>query len=335
LRQSLGPCSRGFFRAKIWSASPRSSVERRVAPTSAVRQALSTIGGDSAPAFERGVESPDPIVRVSSCFGLAAMAATHGAAVYRLAEVLASDADPRVRAAASSALGIAGGGNAPAALVAGTNDPEVRVRRAAVKALGFFDDATTGDALEERTEDDDREVAIRAAEALLALTHRRRAASDARARLEASSAWAVEYARTVAEVHGRSPCFKPSRSEFSCSFWSTASPPSRSLRCPFARSPGTHVARGPPADDPLTGEVLSATAPLIEEIGFRRYRAKDLARLTAWGLVEALWFRPVLAWWRLKATLFALIGRRPGWGTIPGGEGILEHPAEAVTPITR
>jgi hypothetical protein len=85
----------------------------------------------------------------------------------------------------------------------------------------------------------------------------------------------------------------------------------------------------------VTGEVLSATALLIEEIGFRRYRAKDLARLTAWGLVEALWFRPVLAWWRLQATALALIGRRPGWGTIPRGEGILEQPAQAVAPLTR
>ncbi|MGZ4342523.1 MAG: glycosyltransferase [Solirubrobacteraceae bacterium] len=85
----------------------------------------------------------------------------------------------------------------------------------------------------------------------------------------------------------------------------------------------------------VSGEVLSATALLIEEIGFRRYRAKDLARLTTWGLVEALWFRPVLAWWRLKATLLALIGRRPGWGTIPRGEGILEHPVGVVTPLSR
>ena len=85
----------------------------------------------------------------------------------------------------------------------------------------------------------------------------------------------------------------------------------------------------------LSGEVLSATALLIEEIGFRRYRAADLARLTFWGLVEALWFRPVLAWWRLKATVLALIGRRPGWGTIPRGEGILEQPAQAVAPLSR
>jgi cellulose synthase/poly-beta-1,6-N-acetylglucosamine synthase-like glycosyltransferase len=85
----------------------------------------------------------------------------------------------------------------------------------------------------------------------------------------------------------------------------------------------------------LIGEVLSATALLIEEIGFRRYRAKDLARLTFWGIVESLWFRPALAWWRLKATGLAIIGRRPGWGVIPRGEGILEQPEPIVAPLTR
>jgi cellulose synthase/poly-beta-1,6-N-acetylglucosamine synthase-like glycosyltransferase len=85
----------------------------------------------------------------------------------------------------------------------------------------------------------------------------------------------------------------------------------------------------------ITGQVLSVTAMLIEEIGFRRYRAVDVARLTAWGFVEALWFRPPLAWWRLQATVLALVGRRPGWGTIPRGEGILEQPVEVVAPLTR
>jgi len=41
----------------------------------------------------------------------------------------------------------------------------------------------------------------------------------------------------------------------------------------------------------LTGATMSAASMLIEEIGFHRYRAKDLARLTAWGLLEAFWFR--------------------------------------------
>jgi cellulose synthase/poly-beta-1,6-N-acetylglucosamine synthase-like glycosyltransferase len=84
----------------------------------------------------------------------------------------------------------------------------------------------------------------------------------------------------------------------------------------------------------VTGELMSATALLIEEIGFRRYRALDLLRLTGWGLVESTWFRPAMAWWRLKATLFALIGRRPGWGTIPRG-ATLEQPVQAVAPLTR
>jgi hypothetical protein len=86
----------------------------------------------------------------------------------------------------------------------------------------------------------------------------------------------------------------------------------------------------------VTSELLSATALLIEEIVFRRYRAKDLGLMTLWGLVEAVWFRPALAWWRLEARALALVGRRPGWGVIPRGEGILEHPPEAlVAPLTR
>jgi hypothetical protein len=74
------------------------------------------------------------------------------------------------------------------------------VRRSSVRALGSFDDPTIGQTLDGCTEDEDRETAIRAAEALLALAHQPRAAPEARARLESSSAWAVEYARTVAEV---------------------------------------------------------------------------------------------------------------------------------------
>lgn len=175
-------------------------LERRVAPTNVVNDALRRIGGGAGPTFERGLKSPDPIVRVSSCFGLATIASTHGVAVHRLTEALGSDRDPSVRAAAAAALGLAGGGNAPEGLVSATTDPDMNVRRAAVKALGAFDDPRTGDVLVERTEDEDREVAIRAAEALLALAGRPRAASAARARLESSSAWAVRYASIVAEV---------------------------------------------------------------------------------------------------------------------------------------
>lgn len=74
------------------------------------------------------------------------------------------------------------------------------MRRSAVKALGSFDDPTTAETIDQRTEDEDREVALRAAEALLALARRPRAAPEARARLESSSAWAVEYAGKIADV---------------------------------------------------------------------------------------------------------------------------------------
>lgn len=179
-------------------------LERRVAPTNVVNDALRRIGGESAPAFEQGIASPDPVVRVSSCFGLSGIAESHGGAVHRLAVVLGSDSDGSVRAAAAHALGIVGGGNAPPELLAATVDPEVNVRRSAVKALGSFDDSTTCKTLVDRTEDEDREVALRAAEALVVLTGRPRATAAARAWLDSSSAWAVRYARKVAEVeHGR------------------------------------------------------------------------------------------------------------------------------------
>jgi hypothetical protein len=120
---------------------------RRVAPTNVVNEALRKIGGEAAPAFERGIVSTDPIVRVSSSFGLSGIAESHGGAVHRLAVVLAEDSDARVRTAAAAALGIVGGGNAPAELLAATADPDVQVRRSAMKALGSFDDPTAGETL--------------------------------------------------------------------------------------------------------------------------------------------------------------------------------------------
>jgi cellulose synthase/poly-beta-1,6-N-acetylglucosamine synthase-like glycosyltransferase len=83
------------------------------------------------------------------------------------------------------------------------------------------------------------------------------------------------------------------------------------------------------------GQVLNATALLIAEIGFHRYSWSDMLRLFAWGLVEAIWYQPAQAWWRTKATVLALCGQRPGWGTIPRGVGIHETPVDAVAPLTR
>jgi HEAT repeat protein len=169
-------------------------------PINLVNNALRRIGPASAPTFERGVASADAIVRVSSCFGLAQIAEERDTAAPRLAAVLETDPDVRVRTAAAKALGFVGGNDAPAALLSATADPEVHPRRAAVRALGAFDDPTTFDTLEACMDDDDRETAIRAAESLLALTERPRAASGARERIKASSAWALQYVRVVAEV---------------------------------------------------------------------------------------------------------------------------------------
>ena len=63
--------------------------------------------------------------------------------------------------------------------------------------------------------------------------------------------------------------------------------------------------------------------------------AAAVARRSAWGMLESLWFRPALAWWRLRATALTLMGQRPSWGVIPRGEAILEQPIEVVPPLTR
>jgi HEAT repeat protein len=174
-------------------------LDGRAAPTNVVNLALRRIGGHAVTAFEQGIASEDPTVRVSSCFGLSE-AEERAAAAGRLAAVLATDSDVRVRTAAASALGIVGGDDAPAALLGATSDPDVQLRRAAVKALGSFDDPAAAATLDEHTEDEDRETAIRAAEALHALAGRPNAARAATARLASSRAWAVDYVRTVAEV---------------------------------------------------------------------------------------------------------------------------------------
>jgi cellulose synthase/poly-beta-1,6-N-acetylglucosamine synthase-like glycosyltransferase len=76
----------------------------------------------------------------------------------------------------------------------------------------------------------------------------------------------------------------------------------------------------------LVGQLQTAGAILIEEVGFRRYTVRDLMVLAGWSLVELLWYRPLNALWRLWATGLVLLGRRPGWGTIPRGAAFTETP---------
>jgi cellulose synthase/poly-beta-1,6-N-acetylglucosamine synthase-like glycosyltransferase len=86
----------------------------------------------------------------------------------------------------------------------------------------------------------------------------------------------------------------------------------------------------------LTGQLQTAGSILIEDVGFGRYRLRDLIMITCWSLLEVFWFRPLTVIWRTWATFLFLIGRRPGWGTIPRGIALAETPVEIVpVPLPR
>jgi hypothetical protein len=53
----------------------------------------------------------------------------------------------------------------------------------------------------------------------------------------------------------------------------------------------------------LVGQLQTAGAILIEEVGFRRYTVRDLMVLAGWSLVELVWYRPLNVLWRLWATV--------------------------------
>jgi cellulose synthase/poly-beta-1,6-N-acetylglucosamine synthase-like glycosyltransferase len=88
----------------------------------------------------------------------------------------------------------------------------------------------------------------------------------------------------------------------------------------------------------LLGQIQTAGAILVEEVGFRRYRSRDLLLLGLWSLLELFWYRPLTMLWRVWATVLLVLGRRPGWGTIPRGAAIGGDagPADAATlPVPR
>ena len=174
---------------------------RRAVPIGVAYDALRGLGPEGAEAFRRGLGAQDPTVRVASCFGVAALAAEQGDpdAADSLARLLEGDDNLRVRTAAAKALGVLGGATPPRALVDAVHDPEVRVRREAVTALGRFDEPDSVGTLAELARDPDREVALRAAESLLALRTRPRAGGEAQAAVASASTWSVEYAQTISE----------------------------------------------------------------------------------------------------------------------------------------
>jgi len=87
----------------------------------------------------------------------------------------------------------------------------------------------------------------------------------------------------------------------------------------------------------MVGQLQTAGAILIEEVGFRRYRDRDLMRLAGWSLLELFWYRPLTAIWRAWATALVIVGRRPGWGSIPRGVAFREEqkPELVSAPLPR
>jgi HEAT repeat protein len=171
-------------------------------PIGVTHDALSRLGPAGADAFTKGLASSAPSVRVSSCFGIAGQDGAVGrtTALGLLEQRLRTDAEPRVRSAAASAMRSLPGDVAPGALLEGLHDPAPAVRRSAAKALVSFDDPAAVAALAGMVADGDRETALRAAESLLALSGRVRAGEPARRALVASRTWTVDSARTTAEL---------------------------------------------------------------------------------------------------------------------------------------
>jgi cellulose synthase/poly-beta-1,6-N-acetylglucosamine synthase-like glycosyltransferase len=84
----------------------------------------------------------------------------------------------------------------------------------------------------------------------------------------------------------------------------------------------------------LFGQVQTMMALLVQETAFHGYSRRDLTRMLGWGLLECIWYRPLLAIWRTSATIGLALGRRPGWGEIPR-EALEEAPPGALMPLTR
>jgi len=61
-------------------------------------------------------------------------------------------------------------------------------------------------------------------------------------------------------------------------------------------------------------------------------RGSDLMWLAAWSLLELFWYRPLTALWRIWATALVILGRRPGWGSIPRGTAFHEEPEVDLAP---
>jgi HEAT repeat protein len=157
-----------------------------------VYEALLSLGDASDPVFLEGLSSATESVRVTSCFGVAA--ALEPEEARRELERMLADPAGEVRAAAGETLGRVSDTTAPDALAQATRDPVPSVRRAAVSALGSYDDPRSLPFLLAALDDPERDVALRAGEALVRLGRLPAAGGQARAAIDQTEAWPLETA---------------------------------------------------------------------------------------------------------------------------------------------
>jgi HEAT repeat protein len=173
-------------------------VPGRVAPGT-VYDALVSFGAAAEPTFTAALRSENDSVRVTSCFGVAAVSEPEQARA-ALAPLLADSAAP-VRAAAAEALGQVAGGPLPAALAGAARDDVATVRVAALRASSVYDDPQAVELALHALLDPDRDTAVTAGESLVKLSRRpatAAAAGDAIAR--SGRAWPVERALVMDSV---------------------------------------------------------------------------------------------------------------------------------------
>ena len=157
-----------------------------------VYEALLALGESSATVFREGLSSGEESVRVTSCFGVAAV--LDPALARADLEPMLADPEGGVRAAACETLGRIPGETVPAPLAQATHDPVPSVRRAAVSALGAYDDPDSLPFLLAALDDPERDVALRAGEALVRLGRLPAAGGRARAAMDETDAWPLETA---------------------------------------------------------------------------------------------------------------------------------------------
>jgi HEAT repeat protein len=167
--------------------------------TGVAYDSLIAFGQEAEPVFAGALRSEIESVRISACFGVAALGDPEAAR--RGLEPLLADPSAPVRAAAAESLAQVGSGSLPEGLARASRDEEPTVRSAAAAGLGSYDDPRAVEIALNALLDPDRDTAVRAAESLVRLSRRPAAGPVAAAALErAHGEWPAERALAFASL---------------------------------------------------------------------------------------------------------------------------------------